>query len=102
MRPWKTRILAYYPYVPDAKFTEHGVERVDLDPLLWESDVVSLHVLLTRETRQMIGAAQLRVMKPTAVLINTSRGFYVDDAALVETLQQEHIAGAAPEVPDIV
>jgi phosphoglycerate dehydrogenase-like enzyme len=98
MRPWNIKILAYDPYVPDAKFIEHGVQRVDLDTLLRESDVVSLHVVLTRETRQMIGAAQLGLMKPTAVLINTSRGFCVDEPALVEALQQERIAGAALDV----
>src|SRR5437867_276284 len=57
MRPWKMRILATDPYVPDAKFAEHGVTRVDLDTLLAESDVVSLHVVLTRETRHLIGLA---------------------------------------------
>jgi D-3-phosphoglycerate dehydrogenase / 2-oxoglutarate reductase len=98
MRPWNIKILAYDPYVPDTKFVEHGVQRVDLDTLLRESDVVSLHVVLTRETRQIIGAAQLRLMKPTAILINTSRGFCVDESALVEALQQERIAGAALDV----
>jgi D-3-phosphoglycerate dehydrogenase / 2-oxoglutarate reductase len=98
MQPWNVKILAYDPYVPDTKFIEHGVQRVDLDTLLRESDVVSLHVVLTRETRQIIGAAQLRLMKPTAILINTSRGFCVDESALVEALQQERIAGAALDV----
>jgi phosphoglycerate dehydrogenase-like enzyme len=98
MRPWQARILAYDPYVPHTKFAEHGVQRVDLDTLLRESDVVSLHVVLTRETRHMIGAAQLSLMKPTAILINTSRGFCVDEPALVAALQQERIAGAALDV----
>ena len=74
LRPWKMRILAADPYVPDAKFLEHGVTRVDLPTLLRESDVVSLHVVLTRETRHMISTEQLAMMKPTAILINTSRG----------------------------
>jgi D-3-phosphoglycerate dehydrogenase len=60
LRPWNMRILAADPYVPESKFAEHGVTRVDLPTLLRESDVVSLHVVLTRETRHMIGAAQLR------------------------------------------
>jgi len=98
MRPWQARILAYDPYVPDVKFTEYGVQRVDLDTLLRESDVVSLHVVLTRETRQMIAGAQLALMKPSAILINTSRGFCVDELALVEALQQGRIAGAALDV----
>ncbi len=98
LRPWKMRILATDPYVPDARFTEHGVERVDLDTLLRESDVVSLHVVLTRETRHMIGLEQLALMKPTAILINTSRGPCVQEPALVEALLREQIAGAALDV----
>jgi len=98
LRPWKMRILATDPYVPDAKFVEHGVSRVDLPTLLRESDVVSLHVVLTRETRRMIGAEQLALMKPTAVLINTSRGPCVHEAALIEALQRGQIAGAALDV----
>jgi phosphoglycerate dehydrogenase-like enzyme len=98
MRPWKARILATDPYVPDTKFAEHGVTRVDLDTLLRESDVVSLHVVLTRETRHLIGPRQLALMKPTAILINTSRGPCVQEAALVEALLKEQIAGAALDV----
>ena len=98
LRPWKMRILATDPYVPEAKFTEHGVERVDLDTLLRESDVVSLHVVLTRETRHMIGPKQLALMKPTAILINTSRGPCVQEPALIEALFRDQIAGAALDV----
>jgi D-3-phosphoglycerate dehydrogenase / 2-oxoglutarate reductase len=95
MRPWQASILAYDPYVPEARFTELGVRRVDLHTLLRESDVVSLHVVLTRETRHMIGAEQLGLMKPTAILINTARGYCVDERALIEALQKDRIAGAA-------
>ncbi len=98
MRPWKMRILATDPYVPDAKFAEHGVTRVDLDTLLAESDVVSLHVVLTRETRHLIDAKQLAMMKPHAILINTSRGPCVHEPALIEALQRGQIAGAALDV----
>src|SRR5947209_4326327 len=98
MRPWNMRILATDPYVPEATFAEHGVERVDLDTLLRESDVVSLHVVLTRETRHMIGAKQVALMKPTAILINTSRGPCVQEPALVEALFRNQIAGAALDV----
>lgn len=98
MRPWNARIMACDPYVPESKFAEHGVLRTDLSTLLRESDVVSLHVVLNRETRHMIGAAELAMMKPTAILINTSRGFCVDEAALVEALKAGKIAGAALDV----
>lgn len=98
LRPWRMRMLAYDPYIPDSRFAEHGVEKCDLDRLLRESDIVSLHVVLTRETRHMIGARELGLMKPTAILINTSRGACVDEAALIEALQTGKIAGAALDV----
>jgi len=98
MRPWKMRILATDPYVPAEKFTEHGVTRVDLPTLLRESDVVSLHVVLTRETRHMIDAKELALMKPGAILINTSRGPCVQEGALIEALMKSQIAGAAMDV----
>src|SRR5712691_9166650 len=98
LRPWKMRILATDPYVPEAKFAEHGVTRVDLPTLLRESDVVSLHVVLTRETRHMISTKELALMKPTAILINTSRGPCVQEGALVEALLKGQIGGAALDV----
>ncbi len=98
MRPWRMKILACDPYVPDDKFTEFGVKKVDLPTLLRESNIVTLHVVLTKETRHMIGAPQLAMMKPTAILVNTSRGFCVDERALIETLQKGKMAGAALDV----
>lgn len=98
LRPWNVRMLATDPYVPDTKFAQHGVTRVDLPTLLRESDVVSLHVVLTRETRHMIGAPQLALMKPTAIFINTSRGPCVQEPALIEALLRGQIAGAALDV----
>ena len=98
MRPWGMKMLACDPYVPDSKFAEFGVKRVDLPTLLSESDVVTLHVVLTKETRHMIGPAQFSMMKPTAILVNTSRGFCVDEKALIETLQKNRITGAALDV----
>jgi len=98
MRPWNAKILACDPYVPDAKFSDHGVKRVELPTLLTESDVVSLHVVLNRETRHMVGAAQLAQMKLKAILINTSRGHCVNEADLVGALERNQIAGAALDV----
>jgi phosphoglycerate dehydrogenase-like enzyme len=98
MRPWQARILACDPYIPASRFTEHGVQRVDLKTLLRESDVVSLHVVLTRETRHLIGAGELALMKSTATLINTARGACVDEPALISALQSGRIAGAALDV----
>jgi glycerate dehydrogenase len=72
--------------------------RVELNDLLARSDVVTLHCPLTPETRDMIGAAELRTMKPGAILINTARGGLVDEAALAEALRARTIAGAGIDV----
>jgi len=75
-----------------------AAQRVELHQLLAAADVVSLHVPLTPQSRHMIGAAELRLMKPTAILINTARGPVVDEAALVEALRERRIAGAGLDV----
>ena len=71
---------------------------VDFDTILRESDIITLHVPLTPETKNMIGAAELKKMKPTAILINTARGGLVDEAALAEALKNGTIAGAGFDV----
>jgi len=71
---------------------------VDLDTLLSESDIVTLHVPLTPETEHMINAKKLAKMKSTAILINTSRGKVVDEDALIEALRDKKIAGAGLDV----
>lgn len=78
---------------PDAEGA--GVKFVQLDQLLSESDYVSLHAALTPQSRNLLGEAQFRKMKPTAYLINTARGALVDETALLRALQEEWIAGAA-------
>jgi D-3-phosphoglycerate dehydrogenase len=75
-----------------------GVQLVDLDGLLADSDFVSLHLPLTGETRHLIDGRRLSLMKPTAALVNTARGALVDEAALVEALRERRIAGAALDV----
>ena len=78
--------------------TELGAERADLDKLLEEDDFISIHVPLTEKTTRLFGTEQFRKMKPTAYLINSSRGPVVDEAALVEALQTREIAGAGLDV----
>jgi len=77
---------------------QFGHRFLDLDSLLRESDFVTIHTALTPKTRGMIGAAQLGKMKPTAFLINTSRGPVVNEGALIQALQQGRIAGAGLDV----
>ena len=79
LAPWRARIIAYDPYVPPAHFLTHGVTAVDYETLLRQSDVVSFHVVLTKETRYMFGEEQLELMKPNAIVINTARGKVVDE-----------------------
>ncbi len=83
---------------PEAVERELDAKFVSAERLLGESDFVSLHVPLLAETRHMMGAAQFRVMKPTAILVNTSRGPVVDEAALAEALEKRVIAGAGIDV----
>ncbi len=96
-------VLAYDPHnsaaiATDAADPARHLRAASLDELLRESDFVSLHPLLTPETRHMIGARELGMMKKTAYLINVSRGPVVDEAALVEALRNDTIAGAALDV----
>jgi phosphoglycerate dehydrogenase-like enzyme len=75
-----------------------GVKLVDLDELYQTSDVVSLHLRLSPETAGFVGAAQLALMKPTAILVNTARGALLDEAALIEALRTKRIAAAGLDV----
>ena len=95
---FETTVIAHDPYVDGAHFKALGVERVSLDDLAARSDYVSVHTLLNDETRHLIGETFFRRMKPTAVLINTSRGPVVDEAALTRALQDKRLAGAALDV----
>ena len=98
-RGFSMRIIYYSIDRPTpAVEQELGARFVEQDTLLRESDFVSLHVPLTPETRHLIGAAQLALMKPTAFLINAARGPVVEESALVGALQAKKIAGAGLDV----
>jgi len=98
LAPWRSRIIAYDPYVPPAHFLTHGVTAVDYQTLLRESDVVSFHVVLTPETRYMFGEAELKLMKPNAIVLNTARGKVVDEKALARAIA-EGASAAPPSTP---
>ena len=80
--------------------TAPGVTFVDLDTLLAESDVLSIHLLLTNETRGFLGAERLAKLKPGAILVNTARGAVVDETAMIDALKGGRIAHAALDVFD--
>ena len=92
------RILVADPYVPDSEIAAAGGVPVDLDILLRESDFVSLHVPLSAATHHLIGADRLQAMRSSAILVNTSRGSLVDEAALAPALADGIIAYAGLDV----
>jgi phosphoglycerate dehydrogenase-like enzyme len=108
-RGFEPRRMLYHDLFPKAPGVERelGVEFADLDTLLRESDVVTLHVFLSARSRHLIGERELGLMKPSAVLVNTSRGAVVDEQALYRALRDRRIWGAGldawteePTAPD--
>jgi len=97
-RAFEMRILAFDPYISKERAEEFGAKLVDMETLLRESDVITLHVPLTPETRHMISEREFRLMKKTAILINASRGGVVDETSLYRALKEGWIAGAALDV----
>ena len=95
---FRMRVIYTDPSTNEALEKELGARRVDLDRLVAESDVLSLHIPMTPEAHHLIGAAQFKAMKPTAVLVNTARGAIVDEAALIEALRNKEIAAAGLDV----
>ena len=95
---FEMKILAMDPVVDAAAMQALGVEAASMDDLLKRSDYVSVHTPLMAETRHLISERELRLMKPHAVLINTSRGPVVDEAALIRALQEGWIGGAGVDV----
>jgi D-3-phosphoglycerate dehydrogenase len=93
-----SRILAYDPYF---RGDPAPAEMTDLESLLRQSDVVSIHARLTPESHHLIGRRQLALMKPTAVLVNTARSGLVDEQALIDALRRRQIMGAALDVFDV-
>jgi len=95
------KAIGYDPFVPDSVFEAYGAERVGWDELLERSDVISVHMPLTPQTKHSFNKDAFRKMKPTSYLINTSRGGTVDTDALVDALKAGEIAGAALDVLEV-
>jgi D-3-phosphoglycerate dehydrogenase len=94
------RRLGYDPALPREEIRQRGAEPVDLSALLRAADIVTLHAPLTPETRHLINRDTLSLMKPGAILVNTSRGGVIDDAALAEALRSGRLAGAGIDVTE--
>jgi phosphoglycerate dehydrogenase-like enzyme len=92
------KVLACDPYITEARAQQFRAELVDIETLFKESDIVTVHVPLNEETRHMIGEKLFRLMKPTAIFANSSRGPVVDEKALIKVLQEKRISGACLDV----
>jgi glyoxylate reductase len=97
---WDMKIVYHDVYANEKAEKELGARRVQLDTLLREADFISLHTDLNEKTRGMIGAAEFKKMKPTAVLVNTARGPLIDSSALVAALKARTIFAAGLDVTD--
>jgi D-3-phosphoglycerate dehydrogenase / 2-oxoglutarate reductase len=97
-KAFEMSIIAYDPYLPEAVFGEIGAKRVTLDELFAEADFISLHTLLTDETRGIINAANIAKMKDGVRIVNAARGALINDTDLAEAIKSGKVAGAALDV----
>jgi phosphoglycerate dehydrogenase-like enzyme len=97
-KAFDVRIVAWSQNLTPERAAGAGAERVELDELLAQSDIVSIHLVLSQRTRGLLGRAELAKMKPTAILVNTSRGPIVDEEALVEALSSGQLRAAGVDV----
>jgi phosphoglycerate dehydrogenase-like enzyme len=95
------RVIGWSRNLTAARAAEVGIDQVGREELFSTSDVVTVHLKLSDRSRGYVGREELRLMKPTALLVNTSRGPVVDEAALIEALEQRWIGGAALDVFDV-
>ena len=94
-------VIAWSPHLTPERAQPHGVRAVSKRDLFVESDVITIHMPLSDASRGLVRAADLAVMKPTAYLVNTSRGPIVNEAALIDALREQRIAGAGLDVYDV-
>ena len=99
-KAFQMRVIAWSQNLTAERAAHFGAELVSKDELLSQADIVSIHLVLSDRTRGLLGARELGLMKPTAYVINTSRGPIIDETALVEALQNKKIAGAGLDVFD--
>jgi D-3-phosphoglycerate dehydrogenase len=93
------RVIAYDPYVQAADLLETNIQKMDdLEQAIGEADIISVHCVLNEQTRHLLGAAQIARLKPSAILINVSRGALIDEGALVRAVVDGRVAGVALDV----
>ena len=94
------RVIAWSQNMTDEKAAEHGAVRVDKEAFFRQADIITIHLVLSDRSRGLVGQQELALMKPTAMLVNTSRGPIVDEAALIDALRSGVIGGAGLDVYD--
>jgi phosphoglycerate dehydrogenase-like enzyme len=94
------KVIAWSPNLAEATAAEHGATLVTKDELFTDSDIITVHVVLSDRSRGLIGARELALMRPTSYIVNTSRGPIIDEAALIAALESRQIAGAGLDVFD--
>src|SRR5262249_9798971 len=98
LRAFEMEVLVYDPYIPESRARELNVRLTDLQSLLTQSDIVTVHVPLSDETENMLAAREIALMKPGVRLVNCARGGIISEAALLDALDSGHVAGAAIDV----
>jgi len=94
------KVIAWSQNLTDSRASEVGAVRVEKDELFADSDIISIHLILSDRTRGLVGAREIGLMKPTAYIVNTSRGPILQERAIIEALKAEKIAGAGIDVFD--
>jgi phosphoglycerate dehydrogenase-like enzyme len=95
------KVIAWSQNLTPERCKEAGVDHVSKEDLFRQADFVTIHVILSQRTRGLVGAKELGLMKPSAYIINTSRGPIIDEAALLAALRENKIAGAGLDVFDV-
>ena len=100
-KPFGFTIIAHDPFIPQEVADSMGVKLVSIEELFQQADVLSVHTFLNKDTRGLVSARLLNMMKPSAYIVNTARGPIIDEAALIDVLQKGKIAGAGLDVMEI-
>jgi len=98
LAPFGCRLIAFDPFVSDEKMKGMGIEKMELDELFRQADIITLHTALTEQTKNMISDKQLGIMKDGIYIVNCSRGAVIDEKALLKALKEGKVAGAALDV----